>query len=70
MLTSREIFGYLLAVKGAGLIVPLALLDGIRFFDSLSWLYWTGILLSLAVMFSGLALASSAEAARENPDLY
>lgn len=67
MLTSREIFGYLLAVKGAALVIPLALLDGIRFFDSLSWLYWTGILLALALMFCGLALASSAEAEREEP---
>ena len=71
----QEIVGYITVVKGAGLIVPMCLLEGVTHFNyihfnllgwkvanlDLSPLFWAGIILGLAMVVSGLFIVTMAE---------
>lgn len=60
----KEVLGYLLTVKSAGLLVPLCLLEGITHLEFLSWLFWILLPIALGGICLGLSIASSGECDR------
>lgn len=60
-MNKKEVLGYIITVKSAGLLAPLCILEGITHFECLSTFFWVLIVLCLAGVFSGLLLAGSAE---------
>ncbi|MEM9445169.1 MAG: hypothetical protein AAGA18_07425 [Verrucomicrobiota bacterium] len=71
----QEILGYITIVKGAGLTVPMCMLEGITHFNyihfnlfgwkvvnlDLSPLFWAGIIIGLLMLIAGLYVVAMAE---------
>lgn len=72
-MNKKEIIGYIIAIKGAGLIVPICILEGITHFNYLCALFWDLniktfspffwflAIIGLFTVFTGLSIAASNE---------
>ncbi|MDD5263054.1 MAG: hypothetical protein PHD76_14520 [Methylacidiphilales bacterium] len=68
VLNKKEVLGYLIAAKGAGMMQVFALLTAITEINRFAWVRcacWSLVLVGLVLLFAGLGLASRHEAPAE-----